>query len=324
MTIATSRAVVTGIVIFAVILLGFLYYSKREGNYAAITNFTECKSAGFQVMESMPEKCQTPDGRQFVNETSTSTPQPGATSTPTISDRVRNLNIAPNQILTSPFTFTGDARGLYFEASFPVEVVDGNGNRLFIGPAQAQGDWMTSEFVPFSIVLTFAKPTTATGTVIVYNDNPSGLPENQYEYRIPVRFSTSERTVKLYYYDSRLDKDASGNILCSAKGLVAVNRTVPVTQTPLQDAVRLLLRGELSAQEKSSGITTEFPLPDVTLTSASLSSSGALTLALADPNARTSGGACRAQVLRAQVEATARQFSEVKSVRFSPATVFQP
>lgn len=326
MTIATSRAVVTGIFIFAVVLLGFLYYSKREGNYSAITTFLECKQAGFQVMESYPERCQTPDGRQFVNENATSTPgtPASATGTPVSSDRLRNLNVSPNQILASPFTFTGEARGLYFEASFPVELIDGNGKRLFIGPAQAQGDWMTSEFVPFSITLTFAKPVTATGTLIIYNDNPSGLPENQYEYRIPVRFSTTERTVGLYYYDARKDVDASGNVLCSAKGLVAVSRNIPVTQTPLQDAIRLLLRGELTAEEKASGITTEFPLGGVSLVGASLSSSGNLTLALADPQARTSGGACRAQVLRAQVEATARQFPEVKSVTFSPGTVFQP
>jgi hypothetical protein len=323
MTIGTSRAIVGGAIVLIAVVAGFLYYSKRDGNYAAITNFTECQSAGYQIRESNPPECQTPDGRVFVG---TSAPPQGGTSTSTgKEDKIQVTSPAPNQIVNSPLLVEGKARGYwYFEASFPIELIDGNGKRLFIGPAQAKGEWMTNEFVPFSVTLTFAKPTTATGTLILRKDNPSGLPENEDELRIPVQFSTAERTVKLYYYNSNLDKDANGNILCSAQGLVAVNRTIPVTQTPLQDTVRLLLRGELSTGERSSGVTTEFPLPGVVLTGASLPTNGALTLMIADPANRTSGGACRAQVLRAQIEATVRQFSGVVSVNFSPLSVFQP
>lgn len=329
MTTGTSRAIVGGVVVIAVIAFGFLYYSKRESSYSAITNFNECKQAGYPVMESYPEKCQTPDGRQFTNDIATTTPST-STTTPSATGKenlIRVTSVSSNQIVTSPLTVEGTARGYwYFEASFPVELLDGNGKRLAQGPATARTDWMTTEFVPFSITLTFAQPTTATGTLILHKDNPSGLPENDDELRIPVRFSTSERSVSLYYYyyDSRLDKDASGNILCSAKGLVSVTRTIPVTQTPLQDALRLMLTGNLTAAEKSAGVTTEFPLSGVSLISATLPANGALTITLADPLNKTSGGACRAQVLRAQVEATAKQFSLVKSVTFSPSTVFQP
>lgn len=327
MTIKTSRAIVAGVVVLGVIMFGFLYYSKRQNNYSAITNFSECKQAGYPIMESYPERCQTPDGRQFVNEVSTTTP-PASTTTPPMTGKenlIRVTSLNSNQVVTSPLTVGGVARGYwYFEASFPVELRDGNGKILAQGPATARSDWMTEEFVPFSITLTFAQPTTATGTLILRKDNPSGLPENDDELRIPVRFSTSERSVSLYYYDSRLDKDVSGNILCSAKGLVNVTRTIPITQTPLQDTVRLMLTGNLTADEKSAGITTEFPLSGVSLISATLPASGALTISLADPFNKTSGGACRAQVLRAQVEATAKQFSSVKSVTFSPSTVFQP
>lgn len=327
MTTGTSRAVVGGVVIVGVIALGFLYYSKRESDYSAVTNFSECKQAGYPIMESYPEKCQTPDGRQFINEVATTTPSTSTTTLPITGKEnlIRVTSVSSNQIVASPLTVEGTARGYwYFEASFPVELRDGNGKVLASGPATARTDWMTEEFVPFSITLTFARPVTATGTLILHKDNPSGLPENDDELRIPVRFSTTERSVSLYYYDSRLDKDSSGNILCSAKGLVSVTRTIPVTQTPLQDALRLMLAGNLTAAEKSAGITTEFPLPGVSLISATLPANGALTISLADPLNKTSGGACRAQVLRAQVEATAKQFSQVRSVTFSPATVFQP
>jgi len=76
----------------------------------------------------------------------------------------------------------------YFEASFPVMIFDANGEKLGVVPAQAKGDWMTTEFVPFEATLTFDKPTTATGTLVLLKDNPSGLPENDNSISIPVSF----------------------------------------------------------------------------------------------------------------------------------------
>jgi len=92
-------------------------------------------------------------------------------------------------VVTSPLIVRGKARGTwYFEASFPVRLLDANGVELAVVPAQAQGDWMTTEFVPFEVTLTFAPPATKTGTLILQNDNPSGLPENAKEIRIKVKF----------------------------------------------------------------------------------------------------------------------------------------
>lgn len=321
MTTGTSRTIVGGVAL--VLIAGGIYaYSRNSNIYSQITSYDTCVQAGYAVANSNPPKCMTPDGQVFMG-VATTTPAV-STTTPVDTTRFQVTNVFKDQIVSSPLTITGRARGVYFEGSFPIELVDGNGKTLVQGTAQAQGDWMTSEFVPFTATLTFAKPTTATGTLIFRNDNPSGLPENSIEYRIPVRFSTTEQSVRLYYYDSRLDKDASGNILCSSKGLVAVTRTIPVTQTPLQDTIRLLLRGELSASEMSAGVTTEFPLTGVALTSAAIGNNGNATLTLADPNSKTSGGACRASVLKAEIEATARQFSTVKSVTFVPSTLFQP
>lgn len=329
MTTTQSRTIVGGVV--ALLVIAGFFYVSRKGGVAQIGSFEECKNAGYQIMESFPEKCATPDGRVFVATSSaTSPPVTYGTSTDpnggaqAAHPNIRVGNVFSNQIISSPITITGEARKWYFEASFPVELVDGNGKQLAIGPAQAQGDWMTADFVPFTITLTFPKPTTSTGTLIFRNDNPSGLPENQEEYRIPVRFSTQERSVNLYYYDSSKDKDASGNVMCSSKGLVAVHRSLPVTSTPIQDTIRALFKGGLTSVEKSSGVATEFPLAGVSLNGASLSSNGTLTLSVHDPQHKTSGGSCRVQVLRAQIEATAKQFGGVTSVVFSPSSVFQP
>lgn len=207
MSIGTSRAIVA-IIILVAILGGIFYYIKRDTSYMAITTFEECRNAGYPVEESMPEQCRTPDGRMFVNTASTqatstpstSTSTTGSTSTTSgnaTSNEIRNVNVKADQVITSPLTITGEAKGWYFEASFPIQIVDGSGKVIAQGPAQAQGDWMTSNFVPFKATLSFAKPSTATGTLILRNDNPSGLPENQRELRIPVRFSTVSTSVNV-------------------------------------------------------------------------------------------------------------------------------
>ena len=256
-----------------------------------------------------------------------------ATSTPTTNNLIRVTSPQPNASVRSPLTITGEARGnWYFEASFPVKILDADGRELGVHYAQAQGEWMTTNFVPFSSTLNFATSTTPTGTLVLQKDNPSGLPENDAEIRIPIRFAvtapaTQTRVVKLYFYNENLDKDTSGNTLCSEKGLVVVNRTIARTNTPIQDAVKELLKGPTAAERASAPNSampqSEFPLSGVTLNSASLTN-GALTLTFNDPQNRTSGGSCRVTVLREQIEATAKQFGGVSTVNFQPSNVFQP
>jgi hypothetical protein len=94
-----------------------------------------------------------------------------------------------NAVITSPLAISGEARGpWYFEASFPVELLDGAGRSIAVHYATAQGEWMTENMVPFTSSLSFTAPATDTGTLILKRDNPSGLPENDNEVRIPVRF----------------------------------------------------------------------------------------------------------------------------------------
>lgn len=264
--------------------------------------------------------------------TSTSTTQLPATTTPDMSNFIRVTTPVKNQLVRSPLLIQGEARGSwYFEASFPVKLLDANGLQLAILPAQAQGEWMTENFVPFKAEMRFATPTTETGTLVLENDNPSGLPEFSKEYRIPVRFdrsapatsTTEQRTIKLYYYNPKKDMDASGTILCSTKGLVEVERTIPRTQAVIRDAVEQLLKGELTAAERAQGITTEFPLPGVALKLAVLKDR-ALALTFADPSNRTSGGSCRVSILRSQIEATSKQFGGVETITLLPEEIFQP
>lgn len=131
------------------------------------------------------------------------------------------------------------------------------------------------------------------------------------------------RKINLFYYNPELDEDESGNISCSRNGLVAVERQIPITQTPIQDAIKLLLSGNMTSKEEEQGVETEYPLPGFSLKGASLKD-GVLTLEFEDPQNKTVGGSCRTGILWFQIEATAKQFNEVKEVKFLPEDIFQP
>jgi hypothetical protein len=135
-----------------------------------------CSESGFPVMESSPRQCRTPDGRLFVEDVSEN-------AEVVISTPMRG------QVVTSPLTVSGKAKGnWFFEANIPVTLKDSNGKTLVQKGAQAQGDWMTTDYVNFTIVLEFEQPTTEEGYLLIEKDNPSGLPENDSSFAIPVRF----------------------------------------------------------------------------------------------------------------------------------------
>ncbi len=134
------------------------------------------------------------------------------------------------------------------------------------------------------------------------------------------------KKILLYYYNSEKDKDKTGNIQCSRNGLVAIEKEIPVTKTPIQDTINLLLKGKgnLTSEEIAQGITTEYPLDGFSLKEANLKQDGTLILKFNDSLSKTSGGSCRVGILWFQIEATAKQFSEVQEVRFLPEELFQP
>lgn len=95
-----------------------------------------------------------------------------------------------NQVIASPFALSGEAvGGWYFEASFPVKLVDEDGNVIVQHYVTAQEEWMTDDFVSFEGLLEFAPPENSDkGTVIFMKDNPSGLPENDDSVGVPIYF----------------------------------------------------------------------------------------------------------------------------------------
>lgn len=81
--------------------------------------------------------------------------------------------------IESPLIIKGEARGnWFFEATFPVVLVNWDGLIIAESYATALGDWMTEDFVPFEALLEFEKPEYGErGAIILQKNNASGLPE---------------------------------------------------------------------------------------------------------------------------------------------------
>lgn len=187
-----KKIILALVVIVIVVGVGYVVIADqaKKSAIAKIASFEECANY-FPVRETYPEQCVTPDGRTFVFEGDEieSPPEPyepAASSSNTTDLRIRVTTPSPDTKIVSPLAVKGEARGTwYFEASFPVKLLDEKGNVIAQTPAQAQGDWMTENFVPFEATLTFTA-TSGKGTLVLERDNPSGLPQNDAQVRIPV------------------------------------------------------------------------------------------------------------------------------------------
>jgi len=181
------------VIIVAVVAAGFWFINKGEEAKAPtiITNFTECIEAGNLVMESYPRQCRTEDGQTFVENIGNELEK---------TDLIRLNSPRPNDVIKSPLTITGEARGYwFFEASFPVILTNWDGLIIAQGIATAKNEWMTEDFVPFEATLEFSTEEGSipgienifyknNGALILKKDNPSGLPEHDDALEIPVFF----------------------------------------------------------------------------------------------------------------------------------------
>jgi len=162
----------------------YIYNEKQADavDPATVLSFAACEQAGYPVMESYPRRCRTPDGRTYTEEIQERITYANATA-----DMITVELPFPGAVTGKEFSVIGEARGTwYFEASFPIEVLDADGNTLATGYAQAEGDWMTEEFVPFRGEITVPESYIGPATLVLHNDNASGLPERNRSVSFPI------------------------------------------------------------------------------------------------------------------------------------------
>lgn len=159
----------------------FAYTTRTKSNAQNVGSFEECVAAGYPVMESYPEKCTIPGGKSFTRDVGNEVE---------LRNQIRVSNPRPNQKIISPLKISGEALGNWFwEATFQIDLVDANGKGLGHGYGTSKGEWMTTEFVPFTAEVVFEQPKTKTGRLILEKANPSALPENGATLVIPVSFN---------------------------------------------------------------------------------------------------------------------------------------
>ena len=142
------------------------------------------------VASCQRDQTRTADRRRVEPADSIAAPAPDAERAKPPSKPVLVDSPTPGSLISSPVSVTGRARGsMYFEAEFPVRLLDDHDKMIGTGVARAQGDWTTSDYVPFEASIVFHPPLTdSTGTLVLEKSNPSGQPERHAEWRVPVRF----------------------------------------------------------------------------------------------------------------------------------------
>lgn len=216
-----------------------------------------------------------------------------------------------DEVISSPLEISGRARGnWYFEATFPVKLIDVNGNILATGNAQAQGEWTTEDFVPFISKLEFSSATSTNGFLVLEKDNPSGLPENAAEIRVPVIIKETKKTaVKVFFGNSKIDPNVE-----ECNKVYPVTRMITPTEAVARASLEELLKG-ITDEEKSQGFFTTIN-PGVTIKSLNIEN-GIADVDFDEKLGEGVGGSCKVAAIRAQISETLKQFDTVKEVVIS-------
>lgn len=91
--------------------------------------------------------------------------------------------------ISFPLHIKGKARGMwFFEGDFPVYLISEEGEELAVAIAVAQGDWMTTHWVPFTATLEYELQQGGEGYLVFEKSNPSDNRELDRELRISVSF----------------------------------------------------------------------------------------------------------------------------------------
>lgn len=180
------KTLLLGIVALAIVLAGAWFVTQGGPRPVSVKNdiqsFEDCAQAGNPIMESYPRQCRTKDGRLFVEEVKTEALYENATKDSIVVDLP-----FPGAVTGKEFMVKGKARGTwYFEASFPIHLLDETGKVIATGIAQAEGEWMTENFVPFTATMKAPESYRGRATLVLQKDNPSGLAEHDASVSFPI------------------------------------------------------------------------------------------------------------------------------------------
>lgn len=211
-----------------------------------------------------------------------------------------------NDAIGLPLTITGEAK--VFEDVFGYRLLNANGKKLLEGFGEtAAGD--ADKLKSFSLTVNYPDPETEKGTLELIEFAVVGGKEES-KIEIPVRFAPVESVLVEVHFNN-MQKN-TGSLECEKT--YPVMRRVAKTPTIAAEALRELLRG-VSQEEGASGYMTALNY-DVELVRLEIKDG----VAFADFNealGRAVAGSCRVGAIRAQIENTLLQFTNIQSVVIS-------
>ncbi len=143
----------------------------------AVTTFLFARSASRPT--PIVEQTSTPE----VEET----PEKEWQAPAPLSSRVMVTSPQKDQAVGHTFVVAGTAPGpWFFEAQFPMQVRDMEGNVIGRALATAQGEWMTEQQVTFTATMNIDSTYSGPAKLILIKDNPSGMPEHDDAVEIPI------------------------------------------------------------------------------------------------------------------------------------------
>ncbi|MFB6226519.1 MAG: hypothetical protein ABEJ02_04150 [Candidatus Paceibacteria bacterium] len=114
----------------------------------------------------------------------------GNSNTSSAHSKIKLTNISDGDTIDRVTTIEGKARGpWYFEANFTLKAKTPSGQTIDTFVAEAQQDWMTENFVPFTIDIDLSNYSGSTAILEFQKANPSGMPQHDDSYSIQVNLN---------------------------------------------------------------------------------------------------------------------------------------
>lgn len=215
--------------------------------------------------------------------------------------------------IKSPLVVKGYVNGdgwTGFEATAGVvRILDKKGEPLASAPLVIKSEW-TKVPAYFEATLDFINSENGDGQLLFSNENPSGLPEKDKTFILPIKFSKTQEVmeVNVYFLSSRLDPE----ITCNKS--FSVVRKVAKTQAVGAAALTELLKGP-TLEEENNGYSTALNY-GVKVQSLNIKDKIAY-VDFDEALEKAVGGSCRVAAIRSQVTNTLKQFATVEDVIIS-------
>ncbi|MDP2855862.1 MAG: GerMN domain-containing protein [bacterium] len=253
------------------------------------------------------------DGGEWVKHGNPSAAQPIGPCFSGIGPGLTIISPKANEEIKSPVVIKGYVNGdgwSGFEALVGiVKVLGKNGELLASAPLAIQSDWMKLPAY-FETTLDFVNSESGDAKIVFSNENPSGLPEKDKTFVLPVKFGKAQEIMEVnaYFLSSRLDPEMTCN-----KSFPVV-RKIAKTQTVGMAALQELLKGP-TLEEQNNGYSTTINY-GVKVQSLIIKDKTAY-VDFDKTLEEAVGGSCRVAAIRSQISNTLKQFVTVEDVVIS-------